>query len=139
MREKKLYQSLENLGQIANADNKMGVLSVGKGENEKAIEYFLSALESWKITKDSQFMFKPYLNISMIQYRLDKIDKALYYNNLAGEWAEVTDNDRARMFVYNNSAILEELKAMEYAEKDSLSDDYAMYQDSARIFLQAII
>lgn len=97
---------IKDTSNIAAAHNILGIIELNTGENENAINHFLEALARWEAIRDSQNMFKPYLNISWIYYRIDQSEKAKKYNEKALEWADIMDDDRARMYAFNNMAII---------------------------------
>lgn len=134
---KKQYELLGDEGQVAHANNKLGALSVNKGDYETGVSYYVQALETWEALADSQNIIKPYINIAAAFKNLNRLEKAEAYNLKALIFADLIQDDRAKMYVYNNLGIVYNGRANQYQEKASLDSlRSGILQDSAAFFIQ---
>ena len=125
---------------LANAYNKLGVLAVEKGDYEEGIQSLMQAGAVWEGLKDTANIFRPYLNISWIQFRLDHTYKAIEFNEKAFEWAQRAGDERAMMYSLNNRAILHKEVAGRYRLKaDTVAGGEDLYKDSIQINLDKAI
>lgn len=134
---KEQYELLGDAGQVAHANNKLGALSVNKGDYETGVQYYVQALATWEALEDSQNIIKPYINIAAAFKNLNRLEKAESYNLKALDFADLIQDDRAKMYVFNNLGILYNARANGYqlkANLDSLRS--GILQDSATFFIQ---
>lgn len=125
------YVALGDQRQIAYAHNKLGAYYSGRGEYKKAIEQYLESLVSYEELKDTQNIFKPNLNIGLIFYRLNELNKAQDYNDKAYELAIAIGDKRQTAMALNNrgiylKALLDNIKV----KRDSFPEKKALYGDS---------
>lgn len=132
-----LHLSLGNEGHAALANNKLGALNKDRGDYEKSIEYYVSALEIWERLKDTVNVYKPYINMAEVFYLLDRPRKAYDYNAKALEIAERTNNERVKEYAISNQAILEQEIAINFERiADTIPLHSELYRDSAKIYFQ---
>ncbi|MFT4665537.1 MAG: signal transduction histidine kinase [Polaribacter sp.] len=130
-----LHFSLGNETLAALADNKLGFLNKDRGDYEKAIEYYVSALAIWEDKKDTARLYKPYLNMAEVFYLFGRLKKAYEYNAIALSFAEITNNERVKAFAISNQGILEMEIANDFIRiADTISLHSQLYKDSAQIF-----
>jgi signal transduction histidine kinase len=137
---REIFVELKEREKVAVSDNKLGALMKNLGNDEKAIEYYLSALSTWQDLKDSANIIKPYINIATILQDTDRPLLALEYNQYAYEIAELMDDDLGKGFVANNVALI----YIEQAEKfNSIADTIAvganLYRDSAFVMTEMAV
>jgi signal transduction histidine kinase len=133
---KSIYEELGDQGQMAHCNNKLGALNVNKSNYELAIPYYLSALEIWESLKDSQNIIKPYINIGVVFKNINRHNKAQEYYEEALKWADILNDNRAKMYVYNNQAIVYNAEANKYQNlADSDSTRRVVYLDSSQYFI----
>ncbi len=134
---KKQYELLGDEGQVAHANNKLGALSVNKGDYETGVSYYVQALETWEALADSQNIIKPYINIAAAFKNLNRLEKAESYNLKALAFADLIQDDRAKMYVFNNLGIVYNARANNYQQKASIDSlRSGILQDSATFFIQ---
>lgn len=137
---KKLYEALGDEGQVATANNKLGALQKNRGDNEAAIAYYLQALETWENLQDSQNMIKPYINIGTAFRSMNRPGKAAAYDDKALILADLLKDDRAKMYVLNNQALIYHTTAKDYLLRaDTLPARDQLFRDSAQYFLEKAI
>ncbi len=130
-----IYQSLEDEGQVAYANNKLGAVAVNKADYNQAVQYYLSALETWEKLKDSSNLTNPYINLGDAFWRLGQPDKAEEYTNKALQIAEALKQDQPRMFALNNQGLNLKALAESYAYiADTISAGAQLYKDSVHLF-----
>lgn len=130
-----IYQSLEDEGQVAYANNKLGAVAVMKADYDQAVKYYLNALETWEKLKDSSNLTNPYINLGDAFWRLGQPDKAEEYTNKALQIAEALKQDRPRMFALNNQGLNFKALAESYAYiADTISAGALLYKDSVHLF-----
>ncbi len=66
---------------IAEANNAIGEVYFDKGENEKAIEFFIKALDEWKECRCNEDVITATANLGDVYGRLGKYDDAIRYYN----------------------------------------------------------
>ncbi len=132
---KKIYEDLEDKGQIAYANMKLGAVMKNRGDDQAAINYYLSALETWEIQKDSQKIIMPYINIGAAFQSLRRLRKAEQYYLKALEFANHLKDNRGKMYVLNNQAIVYTDFANRFLSKaDSFPDTDKVFRDSADLY-----
>ncbi|NNF35502.1 MAG: sensor histidine kinase [Saprospiraceae bacterium] len=132
---KAIYLELGDQGQVATANNKLGALNVNLGNFDMGIKYYLEALETWQELKDSQNIVKPYINIGAVFKNLGRLEKAEEYYDKAIEWADIINDDRARMYVYNNRALVYDDKIRYFQNQSDLdSSKTEIMEDSINLF-----
>lgn len=133
------YEVLEDTRQIAYAHNKLGAYHSGLGDNEQAIEEYLQSLKAYEELKDTQNIFKPNLNIGWIFYRLNQIEKAQEYNDIAYELATaINDKRQAGMALNNRGIYLKEILDRFKLEMDSMPDRKEALEDSINLYRKQI-
>jgi len=132
---KGIYEDLGIRGQVATANNKLGALNVNQGNYETAINFYLDALETWQELKDSQNIIKPYINIGAVFKNLGRLEKAEEYYDKAIEWSDIINDDRAKMYVYNNRALVYDDKIRYFQNQSDLdSSKTEIMEDSINIY-----
>lgn len=132
---KAMYVELQNEGQVAYANNKLGAVSLDKSDYESALRFFLSALETWEKLKDSSNLVNPCINIGHVFWILKRYDKADEYNEKAMKLAEIRQEDRPLMYILNNQSLNYKATAEDFMSRaDSLPRNAHTLRDSAMIF-----
>ena len=131
-----IYEKLGDKGQIATANNKLGALNVNQGNYDIAITYYLDALKTWQDLKDSQNIIKPYINIGAVFKNLGQLDKAEQYYDDAIEWAEILDDNRAKMYVFNNRAIVYDDRIRNFQAQAEADTASTLIMDSIAIYIE---
>ncbi len=129
-----IYESLKNTNQLAYADNKLGALSLDAGDYEKALEYFLRALNTWEKLKDSSNLVNPCINIGHVFWILKRYGKSDEYNEKALKLAEIRQEDRPKMYVLNNQSLNYKATADDYVNRADTALNAAVLRDSALLF-----
>ncbi len=129
-----IYESLKNTSQLAYADNKLGALSLDEGDYEKALEYFLRALNTWEKLKDSSNLVNPCINIGHVFWILKRYGKSDEYNEKALQLAEIRKEDRPKMYVLNNQSLNYKATADDYVSRADTALNAAVLRDSALLF-----
>lgn len=124
--------------EMAEAANKKGYILIDQGQNEAAQEQILEAISIWTALGDDRSMFQPYLNLGWIHYNMQRLDKAWEYIQKAAELAEKLDDDKARMYVKGNAAIIlmKRAELFEIAAADSSTTDPEGAKDSSDHYVE---
>src|SRR5690606_3995901 len=95
------YEELEDKGQAAKIYNNIGVVYKAQSDNQKALEYFLKALQIQQELKAPNVGITQ-TNIANIYYKEGKLDEAFQYYTAAKSSLDTYPNTRALGEWYNS-------------------------------------